>query len=396
MNPFKLNIRKGEDLKKAAVYGAGALAITSLGYFAYQKYLENCEASRLLEQALLQDQLKYNLIYHKAPNCAGIDKRTAEIRRNRIEGGINYDLYLIFHETQTKFQGNVTIEFKKTIEEGDLWLDFTGEILRLEINDQVQKDSYFGQQKNYDHHLLRLDQTLLKSGTNIVSIDFEHEYSIHGAGLNCYTETNGDKYLFSWNETYGCRHIFPNFDQPDIKGQLKLYVSCPSKWNVISNEKKKGKSRLVGYKASTETMSVVHKRLLNEVSESDRSDYEIHDFIRTKKIPSYVFSVNVGPWVTITYPKSHKGAKISIHGRKSRIDELKACSGMMFELQAFALKQMEKLCGMPYQFSKYDTIFTPNCSVRWSAAENPGCVNFVEGHLNLNRLESILFLHMVN
>ena len=93
-------------------------------------------------------------------------------------------------------------------------------------------------------------------GENIVIVDFEC-----GPVTNTFGHTavnfpdkilgNDEKYFFGWNEFYCQRTLFPNFEQPDIRGSLKLFVCAPMTWivnflilililNLIFNLKKLG------------------------------------------------------------------------------------------------------------------------------------------------------------
>jgi aminopeptidase N len=84
----------------------------------------------------------------------------------------------------------------------------------------------------------------MKGKENIVEIDFESTFSKNGLGLmykdipSTVPGQEPDRYVFEWSEMYGKRNIFPNFEQPNIRGRFKLNVAAPMEWEVISNEKK--------------------------------------------------------------------------------------------------------------------------------------------------------------
>ena len=56
-------------------------------------------------------------------------------------------------------------------------------------------------------------------------------------GLHCFTDPeDSEKYInTSWVPDY-CHHIFPCFDQLDIKAKWKLKTVVPDDWIVVSNE----------------------------------------------------------------------------------------------------------------------------------------------------------------
>lgn len=110
MNLSSINLTKPQ---KHALVGLGALAALSTGYLAYRSMSQSAQPEH----------------DNRVPHACGLDQKTAGLRRERINGVVNYDVYLILKEGK-KFQGSTRIEFDKVDEDGDLWLDFTGDILR--------------------------------------------------------------------------------------------------------------------------------------------------------------------------------------------------------------------------------------------------------------------------
>ena len=108
-----------KNRNKALIGFGGLAAAMGLGYYVYNKTsLSNKPVS---------------IPVRSAPG-SGLSKKMASDRRANISGDVSYDLYIVYHETEKKYQGCVEIHFEKTKWEGSLYLDFTGQITRLEIN----------------------------------------------------------------------------------------------------------------------------------------------------------------------------------------------------------------------------------------------------------------------
>lgn len=229
----------------------------------------------------------------------------------------------------------------------------------------------------------------MKKGKNIVVVDFCQKYVTNGFGLSSVTESyedgTQDQYLFSWNETYGCRHTFPNFDQPNIRGQIKLFIAAPNKWVCSSNERKKGMVPYVDYQNPSKFMKNAHKRLYSEVSAGDVPDFSIREFLTTKAISSYLFALNAGPYKQIKSDLTHGEVKMAIYVTKTQYEDCVKVSHLIFEATLFGLKKCETIFGMPYQYSKYDYTFPPTLSIGFGACEKPGNVVTDSIYLEDNR-----------
>jgi len=76
---------------------------------------------------------------------------------------------------------------------------------------------------------------------NKVLIDFESSFSTELDGLTKmeYPIENSDEvetYIYGWNEKYAQQRTFPHFNQPNIRGTMKLFIAHPHKWSAFSNE----------------------------------------------------------------------------------------------------------------------------------------------------------------
>lgn len=91
------------------------------------------------------------------------------------------------------------------------------------------------------HNKKIMGKNLLHKGKNRVSVLYSSEYDTTGEGCVTHTEVsdNGKKsqYLYTQFEAYCANMVFPCFDQPDLKAPMRLTITAPSIWKILSNEK---------------------------------------------------------------------------------------------------------------------------------------------------------------
>jgi aminopeptidase N len=259
----------------------------------------------------------------------------------------------------------------------------------MKVNGTVVGSLYLQDEKNFEKTMIRIDEDLLEVGKNVIEIDFESTYSKSGEGLTYFTEPGtNDNYLFTWFETYGAQSVFPCLDQPDLKGLFSLNIAHPTHWTALSNEKVKFVQPYSNFETtcpgSAQWVKNSFLQFRSNVPEANQSDFSITSFTKTKKICTYIFSINVGDYQTITHSKKHSAKPLSLHCRKSKLPIMKDLAPAIFESVVFGLQFMEKLCGVKYAFSKYDMIFTPPVGLFYSACENPGMVSFKDTLLTPN------------
>ncbi|KAM3138935.1 hypothetical protein pb186bvf_008948 [Paramecium bursaria] len=251
---------------------------------------------------------------------------------------VHYDLLLQLDKGQN-YSGEVTIHFRLNIVD-TLYLDFRNqEITKLVINgqeiQQIQKNNAF----------VFLPKEFLNNQNNVVNLKFTHKYLREGLGIHTFTDIDGEQYLYTQCEAYFCNRIFPCFDQPDIRSTIQFTAVTSKEWKVISNT------------------------YLIEPTE-EHNDSLIHKFQKTQRIPCYLFAFAAGNY----YQIDAKGTKIpqSIYSRQSLKGKLIEFSDFVIETTAKALDFYEDYFQIPYQFVKYDTVFT--AEFFFYAMENPGCV----------------------
>ena len=77
-------------------------------------------------------------------------------------------------------------------------------------------------------------------GSNSILIEFSNAYpSSDGSfvkGLSSFQDGR-DQYVGTSYAPEHAHHVFPCFDQPDLKAKIKLSAFVPKEWQVVSNEK---------------------------------------------------------------------------------------------------------------------------------------------------------------
>ncbi len=79
-----------------------------------------------------------------------------------------------------------------------------------------------------------LPKEYLQKGRNRVSILYQNVYNIDQSGCISFLD-NDNQLVYTDFEPYSANRVFPCFDQPDLKANIKLTVVTPSDWRVLSN-----------------------------------------------------------------------------------------------------------------------------------------------------------------
>lgn len=113
---------------------------------------------------------------------SGLNQDQAATRRERINGQVNYELYLVLNY-EKKYRGVTQITFNKNEKAGDILLDYSGEILGLEVNGIVVPETWWALDgKNWSGKLLRIDASFCQAGKNTVRISFRSRFSTSSEG----------------------------------------------------------------------------------------------------------------------------------------------------------------------------------------------------------------------
>jgi aminopeptidase N len=339
----------------------------------------------------------------------GLSQAIAEERRANLQGDVAHEVYLLYLDGKKKYRGCIRLTFHSS-GEGELYLDFTGKVLRLQVNNETIDDSLVnGSAGLHDGALLRLPRDFIVEGKNLVTIDFEctpsNDCSGHTLTNNPHQLKGSDeKYYYGWNECYGQKNMIPNFEQPDVRGTYKLFVCAPMTWAVTSNEKKCGfhdaldlhfikmggkedhsHEHLESHAGDDhQFLQACHNRLFVIPPGQTHTDYTVREFHNTEPFPSYLFCVYAGHMEMCTSSIMHRDLKFRIFAPSYQAGPLQRCADLWANMHMYGLKFYEQLLGVEYPYSKYDATLTPHMSITFGACEYPGNVIFQEPCLEHN------------
>ncbi|MBK8558871.1 aminopeptidase N [Candidatus Amarobacter glycogenicus] len=263
----------------------------------------------------------------------------AEARALRVSG-CEYTIAIELTRGAGTYRGDTTLRFDAA-GSGDLFLDFRGKSIELlEVNDRPLEP-------NWNGYRLWLPAASV-SKSNTVRVVYENEYDHEGDGFHQFKDPeDGEEYLYSNFEPYESHRLFPQFDQPDIKGTYGLTVLAPAEWEVVANSR--------------------------ETSAEPRPDGRtLHAFEATQPFSTYLFALVVGPYHVAR--ERHGSVDIGLFCRKSLAKHLDTQE--LFEVTRQGLDFYAAFFDFPYPFGKYDQIFVPEFNS--GAMENVGCVTHNE------------------
>ena len=264
----------------------------------------------------------------------------AEARAARV-ARCHYTLALSLTRSSETYRGECTLEFEDA-GTGDLFLDFRGKTIdRLEVNGNVVESPV------WNGYRLWLPGVHLAS-TNTVHVLYENNYDHEGDGFHQFVDPeDGAEYLYSNFEPYESHRLFPQFDQPDIKGTYTLTVTAPAEWEVVHNS---GAAAVGG-----------------EPDGRKRWQFET-----TRPFSTYLFALVVGPYHVAR--DTHGDIPIGLYCRKSLARFLD--TDELFEVTRQGLTFFGDFFDFPYPFGKYDQVFVPEFNA--GAMENVGLVTHNE------------------
>lgn len=286
MNFFKRN----KNLRHALSVIAGG-AISSVGLYFLYKYFSKDEAQK--------EKTKFKLLT--------LTQNEAEERESRVSN-VSYNIFLQLNPdtksnyTDSKFEGSIKVEFKLENNDKPLFLDFAGNVSYIEINGKQVSVLQEGER------LILRKEHLVKE-TNKVTINFHNFYSHRSKGL-CYFHDKSDfkSYVFSNLEPCYTHLLFPCFNQPSIKADIKFSASTMEDWSCFSS----GKLNTC-YKSKTQIEEIT-KKLTSEglILPDLNQNFAIHDFENVKNIPIYLFGLTAGH-----YEKATSAEGVTVYMRSS-------------------------------------------------------------------------------
>ena len=271
--------------------------------------------------------------------------KEAQFRKSLVSD-ISYELYLDLSDTHSlQFSGRTSIVFTLKKADKPLRLDFqAGDIQRVLVNSTPSSPTYNG-------HSIAFPAGTLKTGQNIIEIEYRQKYSTNGSGLNRFRDPADQRlYLFTDLEPFAASKVFPAFDQPDLKASYKLTVRAPEEWQVVSSNREKQTIR----------------------EGSNRWWY----FPASQKFSPYLFSVHAGPYRV--WENNQYKVPMRLMARQSISHTVRPKE--WFSLTAQGMSYFEEYFDIAYPWLKYDQILVPEHP--FTGMENRAAVTFKEDLAN--------------
>ena len=170
--------------------------------------------------------------------------------------------------------------------------------------------------------------------------------------------------------------MFPCFDQPNIKGTLRLITISPSNWVVIGNEYEEINEPLdkEGKAFSLLTKFGVDENAVKKLEKVENAQLRV--FRETKVISTYLYVIVAGPYDMFCKEAEGKIPPMRIFVRKSLKKFVEKDVEEFFYITKMGIEFYSQYFGYPFPFSKYDQIYVPEFN--WGAMENAGAVTYTE------------------
>ncbi len=268
-----------------------------------------------------------------------IDESYAALRNGQL-ANISYQLSIDLTK-KDRFDGLVKIKFELRRNDIPVTIDFSGgEIAAVQLNG---KDIPY----HYNGWFISIDPANLVIGKQSVSVEYSQAYSKTGSGLYRFVDPeDGRSYVYSDFEPYDANHMFPSFDQPDLKASYVLDVIAPTSWNVISSARE------------------------NKVVKAKDSSHWYFD--STAIFSTYIFSLHAGDYAM--WNSMAGDIPLRLFSRQSLKKYVVAEDWFAPTRRGFQFFQ--QYFGLDYPFVKYDQIIVPDFNA--GAMENVAAVTFSE------------------
>lgn len=316
---------------------------------------------------------------------AVLTQEQAEKRRACFDTdkGIAYTTYYDL-EKGDNYHGLIEVSFY-FVGGDNVFLDFTGDTVdfirangvKVEIDpEEVTGDSEADQEykKTLVGKLFIKESYLIKDSFNTILIKFHNRYYRDGEGIHTYIDTDGKQYIYTETEPFLEQRVMPCFDQPDLKGTFKRYVSCPQDWVVVTTEAAEFEGKVSDAKAHQKEFM---KKVYEEFGSVD-GEKKFFEFLISKPIPTYLNSLFAGAFFRFDLEdaKTLDGLPMAIYCRETLREFVEHQLSDIFEVHKQAVKFYSDFFQFKYPFSKCDAIFCPE--YRMGAMEYPGGITYSE------------------
>lgn len=293
------------------------------------------------------------------PNQTELTLEEAQNRSSHVKD-VSYQLKIDLRPELPSYTGQVSIKFQYIGAKAPLTIDFEGgTVAKLVVNGKTQS------QPEYNKHFLTLPADSLASGANDVQIQFKQVFESSSRGLYRFKDPeDGRIYLYTDFEPYFANRFFPCFDQPDLKAKLKLDVTAPDEWSVISTT-------------------------LEESKTSEEPGLAAWSFAETPAMSTYLYSLHAGQYHVWKDDRRSK-YPLRLFARESIAKYVDP--SYWFTITQQGLDYYGEYFDFPYAFKKYDQLIVPDFNS--GAMENIAAITFSErfvsrGKMTLDEKQSL-------
>ena len=272
----------------------------------------------------------------------GVTETLANYRKINISN-LEYQLQFDIPEMRAEvIPGKNKITFNLKSVDQDLQIDFREDASLIKsVISNGSTSAYLFQSE----HII-VPKSELKLGQNTIEIEF-----IAGnTSLN-----RNDEFLYTLFVPDRARTAFPCFDQPNLKAKFQLELSVPKTWKAMGNGK------------------------IESIKEEANRDY--YSFLKTKELPTYLFSFVAGKFETIT--RERNGHKHTMYHRETDPEKLANNTDEIFSLLFQSLDWLEDYTDVPYPFAKYDIVIIP--SFQYGGMEHTGATLYNASKMFLDK-----------
>jgi aminopeptidase N len=267
----------------------------------------------------------------------GVSRELATWRRAQITD-VRYTLALDVTRRDTLY-GRASIRFVRR-GGGDVVLDFRG----LAQSGMTANGGHVTPRAENGH--LVIAAAAFRDGENEVALDFRSMIAPAGASvIRVHDAVDNADYLYTLLVPADANQLFPCFDQPDLKGRVRLTLATPRGWTAVAN---------------------------GRVTRVDSAAALTFTFAESEPISTYLVAFAAGPWTVKSSVVD--GRPISLYVRASRAKEVEADT--LIAINARAIAWLEKYTTQPFPFQKFDFVLAP--AFPFGGMEHPGAVFYNE------------------
>lgn len=252
----------------------------------------------------------------------GVPRELARERAREISN-LRYRLSftLIPHADSTRAHEEVRFNLSRP---ASLPIDFReGSVLKATVNGLSIATTL-------DNGHLVLPATALRSGSNVLAIDFSAPVGPAGKAITRFEDKeDGSEYLYTLFVPMDASMAFPCFDQPDLKARFTLEIEAPLNWTVISN------APIVNRSAS--------------------ASHEVVSFGETRPISTYLFAFAAGPFEAV---HSSPGLP-NVYVRHSQLARAQPEVPSIQNTVARGTSFLSQYFAQPFPFPKYEMVLIP-------------------------------------